>query len=129
VLAVDTNVIVRLLTTDHPAQLDRAVALFRSNGTWVPTTVVLEVEWVLRRGYRHRPIQIVAALRSLIGLPGVELENAAAVLQALAWLEHGMDFADALHLATASHCDGIATFDRDFIKAASRLGAGNVAEP
>jgi predicted nucleic acid-binding protein len=40
-----------------------------------------------------------------------------------------MDFADALHLATARNCDGIATFDRNFIKAATRLGLATVAEP
>ncbi len=40
-----------------------------------------------------------------------------------------MDFADALHLATARHCDGLATFDREFIKAATRIDLQTVAEP
>ena len=68
-------------------------------------------------------------MRSLIGIDGVRIEQPAAVVQALDWLEQGMDFADALHLALASECDGFATFDRDFIKAAACIGARHVAEP
>ena len=52
-----------------------------------------------------------------------------AIAKALDWFEQGMDFADALHLATAQDCTGMLTFDRDFIKTAARIGAGNVSEP
>jgi predicted nucleic-acid-binding protein len=127
--AVDTNVVVRLLAKDHPEQSARAFAVFGGGDTWVPVTVMLETEWVLRSAYRSEPRKIVALFRSMFGIPGVAVENAAAVTQALDWYEHGMDFADALHLATAQGCDGFATFDRDFIKTAARLGAGRVAEP
>ena len=127
--AVDTNVIVRLLAKDHPEQYQRALALFEGGGVWIPLTVVLETEWVLRSGYRSAPERIAALLRSLMGLPGIEVENTDAVIQALDWFEQGMDFADALHLAAARHCDGIATFDRDFIRTAARLGIAGVRSP
>lgn len=50
-VAVDTNVVVRLLTNDHAAQAKRAVALFRANPIFVAKSVLLETEWVLRYSY------------------------------------------------------------------------------
>jgi len=76
-----------------------------------------------------QPAQILLGLRSLLGLSELRVEMAEAVAVALDWFEQGMDFADALHLATARDCTGFATFDRDFIKAAARLGLATVAEP
>lgn len=127
--AVDTSVVVRLLMEDQPEQFASALSLFRTQSTWIPTTVILETEWVLRGGYQLTQPRIAAALRSLIALSGVRNENAVAVSRALDWFERGMDFADALHLASAEGCDGLATFDRDFIRSAARLDAGTVAEP
>jgi predicted nucleic-acid-binding protein len=126
--AVDTNVVVRFLVEDHPEQFGRARALLATS-TWLPISVLLEAEWVLRRSYRLPPPMIVAAFRMLVGLPNLQVENPGAMSQALDWFEQGMDFADALHLASAGHCNGLATFDRDVIRAAARLNAGNVAEP
>ena len=127
--AADTNVVVRLLARDHPGQHARATGFFRAGTVWIPITVILETEWVLRSAYRSEPQQIARLLRSLLSVPGIEVESAAAVSEALGWFEQGMDFADALHLAAARRCDGLATFDRDFIKTAARLGIANVTEP
>jgi predicted nucleic-acid-binding protein len=51
-LAVDTNVIVRYLTRDDDEQFAKANALIGSEDVYVCTTVLLETECVLRRGYR-----------------------------------------------------------------------------
>ncbi len=48
-LAIDTNLIVRYLTADHPEQSARAKALIEGAEVFVCTTVVLETEWVLQR--------------------------------------------------------------------------------
>jgi predicted nucleic-acid-binding protein len=127
--AVDTNVVVRYLTQDEPDQFARACIVMEQEDVWIPMTVLLETEWVLRRGYRRVPPAVATAVHLLMGLPNVRFESPHVVSCALDWFERGMDFADALHLAAANDCDGLATFDRDFIKAAARLGAGNVAEP
>ena len=50
-LAIDTNVIVRYLTADHPEQASRARALVDGAAVFVPVTVILESEWVLRSAY------------------------------------------------------------------------------
>jgi predicted nucleic-acid-binding protein len=55
VIAVDTNVIVRLVANDDPAQSPRAARLFAREDVYVPKTVVLETEWVLRVAYELTP--------------------------------------------------------------------------
>ena len=128
-LAVDTNVIVRYLTNDHPRQSPRARNLVDGQDVWVPTTVLLETEWVLRSVYRYTPTQVAIALLKFAGLPHVTVENAALAAQALNWAEQGMDFADALHLGAADHCEAFASFDTDFVKVAKKTSAGSVQSP
>ena len=80
----------------------------------------MEAEWELRAGYGFAPDEIARALRGLAGLPGMLVEEPAHVALALDWMEHGMDFADALHLARSAE---FLTFDRKFAKRAAKLGA------
>src|ERR1041385_573755 len=54
-LAIDTNVVVRYLTSDHPKQAARAEALVERQDVFVATTVLLETEWVLRSAYGFEP--------------------------------------------------------------------------
>jgi predicted nucleic acid-binding protein len=104
-LAIDTNLIVRYLTGDHPRQSAKARALIDGNDVFVCTTVLLETEWVLRSVYGHPPAPLARALVAFAGLPRVTLEDEALVAKALDWMERGMDFADALHLARAEGCE------------------------
>jgi predicted nucleic-acid-binding protein len=127
--AVDTNVIVRYLTGDDPKQAAKARALIGHTPVFVPRSVLMEVEWVLRSVYDFRTDRIISALLALAGLPGVTLEDAALAAQAMRWAAHGMDFADALHLAAAAHCDAFVTFDKKFTRAAMRTGSVPVEMP
>jgi predicted nucleic acid-binding protein len=128
-LAIDTNFIVRYLTRDHPAQARAAQVLIDGNDVFVCTTVFLEAEWVLRSIYDFAPEQIARALTAFAGLSRVTVENPAAVAKALGWMIRGVDFADALHLATARDCEAFVTFDRAFAKAANALGDLSVRTP
>ena len=129
-IAVDTNVVVRLITADHPEQSQRALALFTQHEIWIPTSVVLETEWVLRASRAFSRAQFVDALRVLAGLPNVRLEHPTRIAQALNWHGHGMDFADAVHLAASDEWEFFATFDRRLIAAAGRPDVGRpVREP
>ena len=128
-LAIDTNVIVRYLTGDHPKQSARARAVIDGEDVFVATTVLLETEWVLRSAYAFDPAQVCKALRSFAGLPRVALEDPLLVAIALDRMERGMDFADALHLGRAEACDALVTFDRHFIRAARSIGAQHVRAP
>jgi predicted nucleic-acid-binding protein len=127
-LAIDTNLVVRYLTGDHPKQSPRARALIDGQPVFAAITVVLEVEWVLRSTYEYRPTDVAPALRAFAGLPTVTVEDGAAVAAALDLAEKGMDFADALHLGRSAHCDGFATFDRKFVRAAKAAGYESMQE-
>ncbi len=118
--AVDTNVLVRLLTGDDVEQTRRAAALFKKEAVYIPKTVLLETEWVLRRLYRLECKAVVSAFRKVSGLANVEIEHPLAVTQALQWCEGGMDFADALHVASSHASEKFATFDVKLKKAAPR---------
>jgi len=121
VISVDTNVIVRLLVADDRGQADRARRLFEEQVVLVPTTVLLEVEWVLRSAYDFAAGAIHEAFSRLLGLPQVVLTEPALVQTALAAYVRGLDFADALHLAGSNQAERFATFDRALQARADRL--------
>jgi predicted nucleic acid-binding protein len=122
-IAVDTNVIIRLVTEDNPVQATKARDLFQSGPISIPLTVLLETEWVLRRLYKRDPDAIIDTLEALISLPNVRCQNEPAVRRAIAWRRSGLDFADALHLALAGDVEQLATFDHAFACQAALIGA------
>ena len=63
--ALDTNVLVRALVQDDAAQGRRAQACFDAQPVYVPVTVVLELEWVLRSRYGYSPKAIADAIEKL----------------------------------------------------------------
>ena len=111
---LDTNVVLRLLTADDPEMSPRARQLFDTEQLWLPHTVLLETEWVLRSAYQFSPRAIAGSLDKLLRHPNVHSEDRSVARHALTWYEGGLDLADALHLATARHTDRFVTFDRQF---------------
>ena len=128
-LAIDTNFVVRYLTGGHPKQAAQARALIDANQVFVPTTVLLETEWVLRSVFDFAATLIAQRLRAFAGLPTVTIEDAPLAAQALAWMEAGMDFADALHLGKASGRRAFVTFDERLVRSAKTLTAVPVRLP
>lgn len=108
--AADTNVILRLFAQDDPRQAAAARQAL-ADGFLVPKTVVLEFEWVLRGVYREPREKIVAAIEAILATANVVVEDMATVERALEWFSRGMDFADALHLASSGHVDAFVSFD------------------
>jgi predicted nucleic-acid-binding protein len=130
VIAVDTNVIVRLLTGDDPQQSEQARLLFDRETVFLPKTVLLEAERVLRRLYRLERARVINALTALVALPGVRCEDEPAIIQALAWSQDGLDFADAVHVASSRTASRFATFDQGLIKQAASTASGvSVSQP
>jgi predicted nucleic acid-binding protein len=129
VIVVDTNILVRFLVDDDEAgQHARAVRILAGGDILLLDGVLLETEWVLRSRYRFARKEIAQAFRGLIALPGVRLADDQRVQRALDWHEAGLDFADALHLATLRADDRFVTFDRDLVRRASRLQAAPVVQ-
>lgn len=119
-IAVDTNILVRLFANDDAVQSVRAAELFTSEDVFVPKTVMLETEWVLRFTYELPRTTIAAALRKLLSTASVTVEGAAAVRPAIDCYAEGMDFADALHLFSSAGAERFLTFDKKLARTAAR---------
>ena len=118
--AIDTNVLVRALVRDDAAQSARAEALLGEHPIFIPVTVILELEWVLRSRYGFAPKVLAQALERIAALGNVVVGERAAVLAAAARVAQGWDFADALHHALSEGCDDFVTLDADLVRRASR---------
>ena len=118
--ALDTNVLVRWLTNDDAAQCAAVARLFddaigQGVRLFVTTTVMLELEWVLRSRYRYNKPQVLAAMNALLDVTELEFQTEPALEQAL-WLfkqTGSRDFADCLHIALVSQVSQgpLLTFD------------------
>ena len=122
-VALDTNVIVRLLTNDDPVQVARARTLLERETVWVGLAVLLESEWVLRAVYRLDRRVIGEALERFANLPQVVVEDDVRVRRVLELYGNGFDFADAVHLVAARSCaSAFATFDTSLAQRAAACG-------
>lgn len=113
---VDTNVLVRHLTGDPPAQARRATALLRDAERLEVTDLVLaEVVWVLESFYGQPHDVVATAARAIIAFPSVHVSDEQRLLRSIElYADHRIDFADAYLAATAEMVDSpIASFDRD----------------
>ncbi|MBI4756612.1 MAG: type II toxin-antitoxin system VapC family toxin [Betaproteobacteria bacterium] len=121
--AVDTNILARVLLNDDAQQAAAAARLLRTGPLFVPLTVMLELEWVLR-GVARLPTEVVQdALNKVVGLGALVVEREDLVRQALDLRRSGLDFADALHVLASRHCVEFLTFDdRGFARKAARMG-------
>jgi len=124
--AIDPDVTVRLVTHDDAKQAKHAAAVFGSSLTFIPKTILLETEWVLRYGYGLHREDIALSLRGILGLSGVTAEDAVSVRRALDLFDRGLDFADTLHLAGSAEANGFTTIDSTLAKRARASGFGDV---
>lgn len=106
--ALDTNVLVRFLVQDDARQGAAATHLIRGcvetgASLFVPVTVMLELEWVLRSVFGFNKAAVLHSLFSLLGTYELVFESETAVEAALGhYSENAADFADALHTALAA---------------------------
>ncbi len=128
-IAVDTNILARFYCddpSDPEARQQRPLArrvLLESSAVFVPLSVVLELEWVMRGFYQTAPASFCQVVEHLIGMPHVTVERWEAVKDALDWHRRGLDFTDALHLSCSGSCARLVSFDdRRFVRRARRLG-------
>jgi predicted nucleic-acid-binding protein len=95
-VAVDTNVLVRAVVQDHPAQARAAAKLLtEAESIAVALPCLCEFVWVLLRVYDFQPSDAAAAIRALLDTANVEV-NRPAVEAGLSVLEAGGDFADGV---------------------------------
>ncbi len=128
-IAIDTNILVRLLTRDNEIEYKASHRLFASEDVFIPDTVILETEWVLRHAYDLTPAEICDAFKKVFGLKNITLSSAQKVALAISWHELGLDFADAFHLAVCQGYQSLKTFDKNFIKRSKNISACRVEKP
>lgn len=130
--AVDTNVLARFFINDPDdaeAALQMPAAVAALSGTvYVPVSVILEFEWVMRGFYELPRDNIQSIFQALCGLENVVVEDRDIVLAASAAYQQGLDFADALHLARSSHCQAFLTFDQRLQKRAKAARLSPIVE-
>jgi predicted nucleic-acid-binding protein len=113
-ITADTNVLVRAVVADDPAQSQAAIAALRAaDQIAVAVPALCEFVWVLRRVYAFPVAEISAAIHALMEAGNVSLDRAA--VEAGLWqLEAGGDFADAViaHQGQWLGGDTFLSFDR-----------------
>ena len=122
--ALDTNVLVRYLVQDDASQLAAAKRLIsrcvdEGLGLFVPVTVVLELEWVLRSNFEFRKDDVLRTLSRLFSAAELSVESERALEVALQLFREGSaDFADCVHIALATQAgeQPLWTFDKGAAK-------------
>lgn len=118
--ALDTNVLVRYVVEDDAKQLAAARRLIRrcineGRALFVPVTVTLELEWVLRTSFEYTKDEVMEVLSSLFSAAELTFESERGLEVALQLYREGSaDFADCLHVALAAQAGELPlwTFDR-----------------
>jgi predicted nucleic-acid-binding protein len=120
VAALDTNVLVRFLIEDDLVQLTAAKKLIRrcvraSETLYVPISVTLELEWVLRASFGFEKETVIQTFAQLLSAGELTFESEGAVEIALAHYSAGTaDYSDCLHVALAAQAgeQPLWTFDK-----------------
>lgn len=120
-LAVDSDVLIRLITRDNAAQSRRAARLFQTHEIELSRTVLLETARILAESFGFERERVLDALQAVAGLPGVRVENAREVSRAIELSRAGLDFAEAMHIACNS-TRVFVTSDEQLYRRARRAG-------
>jgi predicted nucleic-acid-binding protein len=127
-IGLDTNVLARYYvddSADREAMKQRRLAqklVESGKPLWIAKSVLLEFEWVLRGYYEFSKDEVARVFAHLLSSAQVTIEDLATVQRAVDGYVAGLDFADALHHASAAQCVEFATFDdKGFAKKAMKL--------
>lgn len=127
-IGLDTNVLVRFIAEDHPAQTAAAARLIDSLSADAPgylsLVVIAELIWVLQFSYRFDKREIEKVLEGLLRSKELVLEKKETVSQALTRFRSSRaDFADCLieRCARSAGCEHIFTFDKRAAASGMRL--------
>lgn len=121
---IDTNILARFFINDPDdseaqKQKNRAIRIL-SEPVYIPITVLLEFEWVMRGFYKLPQNTIASIFDILLSYEHIDIEDENNVSQALTLFKQGFDFADAIHLTRTQMIGTLVTFDNKFYKKANQ---------
>jgi predicted nucleic-acid-binding protein len=124
-IGIDTNILVRYFTFDHPSQTARAIEIMDSltaeEPGFVSLVVVAELVWVLDSAYKLTKSEIITSLELLLRGKEVIVQEADVAWQALTtYKKSGSSYSDCLieRLGHAAGCPYTLTFDQDAARTA-----------
>lgn len=118
-LAIDTNVLVRLIARDEPAQTQAAESAI-AKGAWVSHLALAETAWVLSTRYGMTHQRLADTLEDLLGERDIVFQDVDVILAALTFFRRrkSVSFSDCLlvEIARKAGHTPLVTFDRDLAK-------------
>lgn len=124
-LAVDTNVLARALVDDGSEQARISRQILSDKDVFIPDTVLLESEWLLRSVMKLDRVRINKMFATLVASDNIAFADRRRIADIVTSHRAGLDFADAMHLHGSDGCSGFASFDADLIKRAKKI-AGSI---
>jgi predicted nucleic acid-binding protein len=121
VQSLDTNILLSYALADHPQLSLRAKALIEGQHCHVPLLALAEFGFVMASLYEVKPPDLTQAVRRLMQTPTLHFENESRVLQALAGVEAGVDWFDAMLWASVPVKGSLVTMDKKFANKAAKL--------
>ena len=120
-LTIDTNILLRYALNDNAKLSTKAKEIIEGNTCYVPLLALAETGFVLGSVYEAKPAEVVAYAKSMMQQKNLRFEHVSRVLQALAGVEAGVDWFDALLWAAAPVQNEFATLDKKFARKATKL--------
>jgi predicted nucleic-acid-binding protein len=110
---IDTNILVRMFTRDHPVESPRAEELLRTHEAVISNQTICEMTWVLKKAYNFTAAELKQAIEALAASETVIIDRGA-VENGLTFMDAGGDFADGVIAFEGQRLGGevFATFDR-----------------
>jgi predicted nucleic-acid-binding protein len=123
-IGLDTNILIRYLTQDDPAQSAKATEILErrltpKNPGFVSVVAMVETVWVLDRAYGLTAHEVATAIERLLQVEVLAVENEQEVFTAMVALKQGLgSFADALiaELGARVGCTRTLTFDQKAVR-------------
>lgn len=126
--ALDTNLVIRLLLDDDPAQSATVRSILQAGAVTIPPTVLLETLWVLESRYGATDEVLLDTVTALARSPSITIGHPEQSAEFFRLWRGGLDPQDAAHLAFVVDVEAFVSFDRDLVKRARKLGSTIAAE-
>lgn len=115
-IALDTNIIARVILNDAPEQYEAALGALNADGAFISSTVLLELFWVLRSIGGLSEDEILSTVETLASRPNLTIVSSESMVEFIRLWRGGLEAEDAAHLAFTGDVDAFVTFDQHLVK-------------